>query len=575
MIQSELRQFYGNINKSVVVIQDYSNPVIVYENKKALFWLNPFWNMEQDSIDFFEFLEMPQDEYDTFIEILQKSGMVEDFLSKVTVQGEKQVPVVISASEIELSGQKYGALFFDTVHDKKSEEESNAKALLTISSLSYKSENIEEAIDNVLAFSGNYVDVDRAYIFESVSEISTSNTYEWCSVGTKPSISELKNLPKDEYSYEQIVWGGMAITDDIRTMSEEDRAILEPQGIKALAIIPMFSAGKPLGYVGFDDCHKYRKWTQSEIDFLNELSSMLASMLVQRDLQKSLIFSRDIFETVTDSTDTLIYVSDIDTHELLFVNSNMASSVGIEKDKLIGMKCWEVLQAGSKGPCSFCPLKKMYDEEGNQIKDYYRWEFRNTINGKWYLIRDQIIKWTDGRDVHIETATEITNRKEYESHLEYIASTDIMTGAYTREWGRKILENILSVKDRAQENSLIFIDLDGLKTINDRYGHTDGDFMIIKTLEIIKSNIRKSDLICRWGGDEFIMIIRGGIQECEIVMQKIKESLKEYNEKREIPFHLDFSYGIEEINSATNVTIDELIKNADQKMYEQKNKKQK
>ena len=70
----------------------------------------------------------------------------------------------------------------------------------------------------------------------------------------------------------------------------------------------------------------------------------------------------------------------------------------------MGKKCWQVLQAGQTGPCSFCPIRRMLDADGNVVMENYSWEFQNTVDKQWYYVRDSMIEWIDGRLVHMETA---------------------------------------------------------------------------------------------------------------------------------------------------------------------------
>ena len=565
-----LGSFFQNVSMPVIVITDEEQPKVVYENQQAFLLFNPFGVNDDEELLQSDVLPLPEEDYQEIISFLKESGTITGFMTRVPTAHGQGIPIMLSASIISLDCEDLIAFYISQEKGSLDEEKEDiASGLKNILSIAYKTTNIEEAINNILAFAGAYVNVSRSYIFESVSSLLTSNTYEWCALGTKPAIQLLQNLPKAEYSYDDIIERGMTITNDIREMSSEDRAILEPQGIKALAIIPIYYVGDPLGYVGFDDCEKYRVWSRREINFLKEVADILGSVIVQRNTQKSLKYSLDMFETITDNTDTLIYVNDIQTYELLFANHNVEASIGVRDETIIGKPCYETVQQGMNGPCEFCPMQKMIDDNGKIINNYYRWEFKNTITGKWYLIRDSIIKWIDGRDVHIETATEITNRKEYESHLEYIASTDIMTGAYTREWGIKTLTNILQAK-KSPENCLVFIDLDSLKEVNDKFGHADGDFMIIKTIEIVSANLRKSDMICRWGGDEFVLVVRGSVADTEVALHNITTMLEAYNAKNEIPFKLAFSYGIAEIFPDKHCTIEDIISSADKKMYEQK-----
>ena len=119
--------------------------------------------------------------------------------------------------------------------------------------------------------------------------------------------------------------------------------------------------------------------------------------------------SYERFVAVMDSLDALVYVADFDTHELLFVNQFAHNVWGNVVDK----KCWQLLQAGQTGPCEFCTNDRLLDEKGAPTGVYTR-ELQNTVNQHWYECHDQAIRWTDGRFVRLEIATDITLRKQAE-----------------------------------------------------------------------------------------------------------------------------------------------------------------
>jgi PAS domain S-box-containing protein len=125
--------------------------------------------------------------------------------------------------------------------------------------------------------------------------------------------------------------------------------------------------------------------------------------------------SREYYKSllnVLDNLDAAVYVTDMKTHELIFINQYIRNIFG----DIEGKTCWQVLQSGQSGPCSFCTNDKLVDNDGNP-KDVYQWEFQNTINGRWYDIRDRAIEWLDGRIVRLEIASDITERKTMEETL--------------------------------------------------------------------------------------------------------------------------------------------------------------
>ncbi|MCX6690764.1 MAG: PAS domain S-box protein, partial [Methanoregula sp.] len=110
-----------------------------------------------------------------------------------------------------------------------------------------------------------------------------------------------------------------------------------------------------------------------------------------------------IFKTVMDSLDALVYVSDMKTYEVLFINQYGKEIFG----DITGKICWKSIQVDQNGPCPFCTNEKIIDLDGNPA-GILVWEFKNTINRHWYECHDSAIRWTDGRIVRIEIASDIT-----------------------------------------------------------------------------------------------------------------------------------------------------------------------
>jgi PAS domain S-box-containing protein len=111
-------------------------------------------------------------------------------------------------------------------------------------------------------------------------------------------------------------------------------------------------------------------------------------------------------QVVMNSMQAFIYIADMQTYELLFVNEYARRVWG--KD-IVGQKCWKALQ-DLDGPCPFCTNDKLVTEAGKPA-GVYQWEFQNVVNRRWYNLCDSAIRWTDGRLVRMEIATDITERK--------------------------------------------------------------------------------------------------------------------------------------------------------------------
>ncbi len=130
-----------------------------------------------------------------------------------------------------------------------------------------------------------------------------------------------------------------------------------------------------------------------------------------RERTKSLKKSEQRFSFVTNSISAIMYVSDMNTYEVLFINDYTRKIFG----NVEGKKCWQALQYDQDGPCSFCTNSRLVRD--GKSTGIYAWEFQNSKTGQWYHIQDQAIRWIDGRLVRMEIATDISRLKEIEKEL--------------------------------------------------------------------------------------------------------------------------------------------------------------
>jgi len=150
---------------------------------------------------------------------------------------------------------------------------------------------------------------------------------------------------------------------------------------------------------------------------------------------------------------------------------------------------------------------------------------------------------------------------------------DNVTGVWTRSSFQYYLGQRVGQKnDRGF--ALLFFDLDGLKRINDTYGHMEGDFALKKTAEITKSCLRKTDVMARYGGDEFIILLDGmKKKDLSEVVKRLLAAFESYNEVSGKAYELAFSYGADVYDPVVHEEMDQFIRSLDEMMY--KNKKAK
>lgn len=580
MREIQFGSVYNKLKLPVIVCAATEGTPITFLNGSARLLFAPTLSVErmkgqQDIGNLEDVLRFRnREEFAAFHQMLRDVGSVVDMDSDVLSFQDDVISVRINANAGVIDDLDYFFIYLSDSSLSAAGHKSGAElgAFTTrILQASHHITNVDEAIQAILGLAGTSCNVSRAYIFEDISKSVTRNTYEWCAEGVEPAIENLQNLDKKDYNYDAIMnSAGMLITDDTGQLPDSDREILQAQGIRAIAILPLYHFDTPLGYIGFDDCVSNRRWTMEEIQLLQNVASVVSSLVNRRNSERKTERSREIVQTVTDNLEDLVYVSDLDTYELKFISKSLARVVDLPADEILGKPCWTVFDPEQECPCSFCPLPELRVRRERGESGSYTWERHSDAQGKWYLVKDNIVEWLDGESVHLCTYVDITYRKQYEEQLKHFASIDAMTDVYNRKWGYDKLSELFGAVglDRSQM-TLCFIDLDGLKITNDRYGHAAGDEMIQETVRTILSCIRKNDFIVRWGGDEFILMLHCDLADAAKVMEKIRFGVDHFNHTRKKDYILSFSYGLVDFSGPYG-TLDELVDTADARMYENK-----
>ena len=175
------------------------------------------------------------------------------------------------------------------------------------------------------------------------------------------------------------------------------------------------------------------------------------------------------------------------------------------------------------------------------------------------------------------TYIDITERKKMEEELEKLAHFDILTGCCRRGYGLDLLEQQIKTAKRKKTPVLLFyLDVDDFKCINDTFGHKEGDMVLKEGVKLFKSTLREIDIICRMGGDEFLLIFPdSSLDDAPLIRERLSKNLEKLNQKLDQSYKINFSIGLSYYNPVNPLSIDELIRIADENMYEDKSKKKK
>jgi diguanylate cyclase (GGDEF)-like protein/PAS domain S-box-containing protein len=167
----------------------------------------------------------------------------------------------------------------------------------------------------------------------------------------------------------------------------------------------------------------------------------------------------------------------------------------------------------------------------------------------------------------------ITERKRAEEEIRTMAIIDTLTGLYNRRGFISLVEQQIKTAVRANKKLLLFfIDLDGLKLINDTWGHEEGDHALKRAAIILKKTFRDSDILSRLGGDEFAALVFDSPELPEVILKRL-QSRTDYENASALSYQISMSVGVADYDPSVPCSIDELISRADQLMYNQKKEK--
>jgi diguanylate cyclase (GGDEF)-like protein/PAS domain S-box-containing protein len=255
-------------------------------------------------------------------------------------------------------------------------------------------------------------------------------------------------------------------------------------------------------------------------------------------------------------------------------NKAFAVSLGLSREEIVG--------------------KTIYDFHPKELADKYHEKDEELYANPGIQIYETSRRFPDGTIHHVvyHKATytdaegniegligiilDITDRKRMESLLEKMSITDELTGLYNRRGFFLLAQQQFKIAERTREAMiLVFVDLDGMKWINDSFGHQEGDKVLVEAAAVLQKTFRKSDIIGRIGGDEFaaLAVHFQGAPEF-ILINRLRQTLDVHAVTEDRPYKLSLSAGIAHYDPQKPRSLDELMAEADERMYREKEGKQ-
>ena len=348
-------------------------------------------------------------------------GITDDEIAIETTRLQAQRPWLISATGLSLVVLALLLIMFrrnrrmtsqlrlkvDEVNNLMETIDLKAGYLSTLNDVSFvllqsNTEKFEDDIYQSMRLLAETVKVDRVRVWKNHTvdgALFCSNLYEW----SDDTSQKWKEEITADISYSDILPGweetlsnGVCINGRVSDMCSEIMAELSLRGIISILVVPVFFADEFWGFVGYDDCRVQREFTENEEIFLYSAGRIIASALTRNRTTQTMI-------NVLNGIDVMLYVTDPNNDEILFINEFMKRHYGIEND-CVGQICYKIMQKGIEERCDFCPCHQLEKEPDKAVI----WEEHSTLTKRMYSNVDRLIDWTDGKKVHLQQSIDMT-----------------------------------------------------------------------------------------------------------------------------------------------------------------------
>ena len=260
-------------------------------------------------------------------------------------------------------------------------------------------DDFDSQLNRALAIVGAMLDVSRCYLFvDSDDGTITSNTHEWCAEGIEPQLHTMQAVPYAVVpSWKKILEDetGHAV-EDITSMPEDIRLLLEPQGVRAFVAAPLRIENAVRGFLGFDECNRVRAWSNTEIETLKTVVGVISTAYSKKLLAERMLVSEENFRNFFDTLDDIIFVADMDGR-ILFASEGTIRKLDYTLDELTAKniidlyppdkqdEARQILEAMFRGERAYCPIE-LWTHSKTRIPVetriwFSQWNGRNCVFG--------------------------------------------------------------------------------------------------------------------------------------------------------------------------------------------------
>jgi diguanylate cyclase (GGDEF)-like protein/PAS domain S-box-containing protein len=296
------------------------------------------------------------------------------------------------------------------------------------------------------------------------------------------------------------------------------------------------------------------------------IGGMAMNVTDLHDAQAKLAESEHRYRHLVESGQGLICTHDMEGR-LLTVNQAALTLAGMTAEQVIGRNLRDLLSPPTRD------LFSLYLERMRHVGTDAGMMFVRAANGRELAWKYRNVRIDEpGQPSYVlGHAQDVTELRDAEEQLRQLAMTDDLTGLLNRRGflvnGSRVLHDAVR---QGKGAAVFYIDIDGLKAINDQHGHNAGSAMIVAAADTLKNSFRAADLLARIGGDEFVALVIVPPDDVATITNRLRWHLDKFNVGAGHPYRLAMSVGVARYDPGGSDSLETLIAAADAAMYRQK-----
>jgi diguanylate cyclase (GGDEF)-like protein/PAS domain S-box-containing protein len=232
---------------------------------------------------------------------------------------------------------------------------------------------------------------------------------------------------------------------------------------------------------------------------------------------------RELYETIVESVADAVVINA--GTKRVFVNQAYLRLHGLtDKKEALGRPVEDCIVPEDQ---KLVAARTVARQQGLAVPASYEYRIRRT-DGTIRTVETSVVTITyRGKPASLAVLRDVTERRQLEERLASLASRDPLTNTLNRRSFCESMERLLAERRGSEKMALLFLDVDGLKRINDRFGHRAGDGYLIDVAEGLRRHLRNSDIIGRLGGDEFaILLPRTNPEQAKVIARRMLDSVR-------------------------------------------------